>query len=130
MEILQIAQHADDLPRAQAFYQRLLNTEPVGIFDPPGLLFFQAGQVRLLLEQGATSALIYFKVDDVRQTLDSLRTEGVEIVAEPELIFSHSDDSLGPAGMDEWMAFVKDSEGNTVGIVSHHEPEHSLESSL
>lgn len=130
MEILQIAQHADDLPRAQAFYQRLLNTEPAGIFDPPGLLFFQAGQVRLLLEQGATSALIYFKVDDVRQTLESLRTEGVEIVAEPELIFSHSDDNLGPAGMDEWMAFVKDSEGNTVGLVSHHEPEHSLESSL
>jgi hypothetical protein len=28
------------------------------------------------------------------------------------------------------MAFVKDSEGNTVGLVSHHEPEHSLESSL
>jgi methylmalonyl-CoA/ethylmalonyl-CoA epimerase len=130
MDVLQIAQHADDLPRAHAFYQRLLNTEPAGIFDPPGLLFFQAGQVRLLLEQGATSALIYFKVDDVRQTLESLRAEGVEIVAEPELIFSHSDDSLGPAGMDEWMAFVKDSEGNTVGLVSHHEPEHSLESSL
>ena len=130
MDVLQIAQHADNLPRAQAFYQRLLNTEPAGIFDPPGLLFFQAGQVRLLLEQGATSALIYFKVDDVRQTLESLRTEGVEIVAEPELIFSHSDDSLGPAGMDEWMAFVKDSEGNTVGLASHHEPEHSLESSL
>lgn len=130
MDVLQIAQHADNLSRAQAFYQRLLNTEPAGVFDPPGLLFFQAGQVRLLLEQGATSALIYFKVDDVRQTLESLRTEGVEIVAEPELIFSHSDDNLGPAGMDEWMAFVKDSEGNTVGLVSHHEPEHSLESSL
>jgi methylmalonyl-CoA/ethylmalonyl-CoA epimerase len=130
MDVLQIAQHADDLPRAQAFYQRLLNTEPAGIFDPPGLLFFQAGQVRLLLEQGATSALIYFKVDDVRQTLESLRAEDVEIVAEPELIFSHNDDRLGPAGMDEWMAFVKDSEGNTVGLVSHHEPEQSLESSL
>jgi methylmalonyl-CoA/ethylmalonyl-CoA epimerase len=125
MDVLQIAQHADDLARAQAFYQRLLNTEPSGLFDPPGLLFFQAGQVRLLLEQAATSALIYFKVDDVRTTLESLRTEGVEIVAEPQLIFSHNDDSLGPSGMDEWMAFVKDSEGNTVGLVSHHKPEHS-----
>jgi methylmalonyl-CoA/ethylmalonyl-CoA epimerase len=130
MDVLQIAQHADDLARAQAFYRRLLNAEPAGIFDPPGLLFFQAGQVRLLLEQAATSALIYFKVDDVRATLDSLRADGVEIVAEPQLIFSHSNDSLGPAGMDEWMAFVKDSEGNTVGLVSHHLPEHSLESSL
>src|SRR4029450_4702896 len=104
MEILQIAQHADDLPRAQAFYQRLLNTEPAGIFDPPGLLFFQAGQVRLLLEQGATSALIYFKVDDVRATLESLRAEGVEIVAEPQVIFSHSDDILARAGSHPTMA--------------------------
>ena len=125
MDVLQIAQHADDLSRARAFYQRLLNTEPAGLFDPPGLLFFQAGEVRLLLEQAATSALIYFKVDDVRTTLESLRAEGVEIVAEPQLIFSHSDDSLGPAGTDEWMAFVKDSEGNTVGLVSHHMPERS-----
>jgi methylmalonyl-CoA/ethylmalonyl-CoA epimerase len=125
MDVLQIAQHADDLARAQAFYQRLLNTEPAGLFDPPGLLFFQAGRVRLLLEQAATSALIYFKVDDARATLESLRTEGVEIVAEPQLIFSHSDDSLGPSGTDEWMAFVKDSEGNTVGLVSHHKPEHT-----
>jgi methylmalonyl-CoA/ethylmalonyl-CoA epimerase len=83
-----------DLPRARAFYERLLQTPPAGIFDPPGLLFFRAGSIRLLLEQGATSALIYFKVDDVRATLESLRADGVEIVAEPELIFSHTDDSL------------------------------------
>ena len=122
MEILQVAQHADDLQRARAFYQRLLNAEPTGFFDPPGLLFFQAGAVRLLLEQAATSVLIYLKVDDVRATIESLRADDVEIVAEPHVIFSHTDDSLGPAGMDEWMAFVKDSEGNTVGLISHHKP--------
>jgi methylmalonyl-CoA/ethylmalonyl-CoA epimerase len=125
MDVLQIAQHADDLARARAFYERLLNAPPVAFFDPPGLLFFQSGPVRLLLEQGATSALIYFKVDDVRSTIESLRGDGVEIVAEPALIFSHTDDSLGPAGADEWMAFVKDSEGNTVGLVSHYRPEHA-----
>jgi methylmalonyl-CoA/ethylmalonyl-CoA epimerase len=109
MEIIQVAQHADDLERARAFYQRLLNAEPAGFFDPPGLLFFRAGAVRLLLEQAATSALIYLKVDDVRRTIEA-----------PHVIFRHTDDSLGPAGMEEWMAFVKDSEGNTVGLVSHH----------
>jgi methylmalonyl-CoA/ethylmalonyl-CoA epimerase len=125
MEILQVAQHADDLQRARAFYRRLLNAEPTGFFDPPGLLFFQVGAVRLLLEQGATSALIYLKVDDVRATIESLRADGVEIVAEPHIIFRHTDDNLGPAGMDEWMAFLKDSEGNTVGLMSHHKPETS-----
>ena len=125
MDVLQIAQHADDLARARAFYERLLNAPPVAFFDPPGLLFFQSGQVRLLLEQGAASALVYFKVDDVRMTIESLRSDGVEVVAEPALIFSHTDDNLGPAGADEWMAFVKDSEGNTVGLVSHHRPEHA-----
>jgi methylmalonyl-CoA/ethylmalonyl-CoA epimerase len=35
------------------------------------------------------------------------------------VIFQHADDTLGPAGMDEWMAFVTDSEGNTIGLVSY-----------
>jgi hypothetical protein len=32
--------------------------------------------------------------------------------------------TLGLASVDEWMAFVKDSEGNTIGLASHHMPEH------
>ena len=62
-------------------------------------------------------------MEDVRDTLDRLRAGGVEIVREPQLIFSHTDDTLGPAGNDEWMAFIRDSEGNTVGLVSY-EPRH------
>ena len=33
------------------------------------------------------------------------------IEAEPHVIFRHEDDTLGPAGTAEWMAFVRDSEG-------------------
>jgi methylmalonyl-CoA/ethylmalonyl-CoA epimerase len=122
MEILQVAQHADDLDRAAAFYEMLLGGPPAGRFEP-GLLFFNVGRSRLLLEQAAASALVYFEVDDVHATLDRLRASGVEVVSEPQLIFSHADDSLGPAGNDEWMAFIRDSEGNTVGLVSY-EPRH------
>jgi methylmalonyl-CoA/ethylmalonyl-CoA epimerase len=118
-DVFQIAQHADDLDRASTFYRRLMGTEPTGLFDPPGLLFFQAGPVRLLLEHAAASALIYLKVDDLDGTVEALRVEGVEIVAEPQLIFTHTDDRLGPPGMAEHMAFIRDSEGNTVGLVSH-----------
>jgi methylmalonyl-CoA/ethylmalonyl-CoA epimerase len=119
MDVLQVAQHAEDFDRARDFYTKLLGAEPSGFFDPPGLLFFRAGSVRLLLEQGAPSALIYLKVDDLEATVAALRADGVEIVAEPELIFTHNDDRLGPAGMAEHMAFIRDSEGNTVGLVGH-----------
>jgi methylmalonyl-CoA/ethylmalonyl-CoA epimerase len=34
------------------------------------------------------------------------------------VIFTHHDDKLGPAGHDEWQAFILDSEGNTVGLVA------------
>ncbi|HYI34594.1 MAG TPA: VOC family protein [Glaciibacter sp.] len=123
MEILQVAQHADDLDRAAAFYEALLGGPPAGRFDPPGLLFFNVGRSRLLLEKAASSALVYLHVDDVRTTIEDLRARKIEIVGEPRVIFSHADDRLGPAGTDEWMAFIRDSEGNTVGLVSH-EPRH------
>ena len=65
----------------------------------------------------APSALHYYAVDDIDATVSRLRESSVEIESEPHVIFSHEDDTLGPAGTDEWMAFVRDSEGNTVGLV-------------
>lgn len=119
MRVAQIAQHADDLDRAAAWYTSFLGRSPAGRFDPPGLLFFTLdGGSRLLLEQGAPSATIYFEVDEVQARIEELRGAGVTVTTEPHVIFQHEDDSLGPAGADEWMAFVSDSEGNTVGLVS------------
>jgi methylmalonyl-CoA/ethylmalonyl-CoA epimerase len=120
MGLVQVAQHADDLDRAAAFYTALLGQDPAGRFDPPGLLFFRLGETRLLLEQGAPSAVLYIGVDDVRSRVEALRATGVTVESEPHMIFEHSDDSLGPAGHEEWHAFVRDSEGNLVGLVSHH----------
>ena len=117
--IVQIAQHADDLDRAAAFYEQLLGQPPTARFDPPGLLFFTLGGTRLLLEQGAPSATIYLEVEDARASIDDLRGRGVPIEGEPHVIFQHTNDEVGPAGNDEWMAFVRDSECNLVGLVSH-----------
>jgi methylmalonyl-CoA/ethylmalonyl-CoA epimerase len=41
-----------------------------------------------------------------------------EVVSEPHAIFTHDDDTLGPAATTEWQAFVNDSEGNLLGLVS------------
>jgi methylmalonyl-CoA/ethylmalonyl-CoA epimerase len=120
MELFQVAQRATDLDRASGFYAKLLDATPTGVFDPPGLVFFQLGPVRLLIDRGASSALLYLKVSDVRETTERCRADGIEIVTEPHVIFSHPDDVLGPAGTDEWMAFIRDSEDNVVGLVSHH----------
>ncbi|WP_203758015.1 VOC family protein [Cellulomonas chitinilytica] len=118
MGLVQVAQRATDLDRASAFYADLLGTPPTARFDPPGLLFFDLDGVRLLLDANAPSSLLYLRVDDVAATVERLRGQGVEIESEPHVIFSHEDDTLGPAGTDEWQAFVRDSEGNLVGLVA------------
>lgn len=119
MRLTQVAQRATDLDRAAAFYTDLLGVEPAGRFDPPGLLFFRLGDTRLLLEAGAPAAMLYLEVDSVRERIESLRASGVIIEAEPHIIFTHNDDSLGPAGTEEWQGFIRDSEDNLVGLVSH-----------
>jgi len=117
MRIVQIAQRAEDLDRATAFYAALLGAEPTAAYDPPGLVFFDLDGVRLLLDRGAPSALHYFEVDDIDAALGRLRDGGAAVENEPHVIFGHDDDTLGPAGTDEWMAFVRDTEGNLVGLV-------------
>ena len=118
MELAQVAQHVTDLRRATAFYAELLGEPPAAEFDPPGLVFFHLGSTRLLLDRAAPPALLYLEVDDTRTRIEDLRSRGVQVVTEPHIIFHHSDSSLGPADTDEWMAFVTDSEGNTIGLVS------------
>jgi methylmalonyl-CoA/ethylmalonyl-CoA epimerase len=118
----QVAQKAEDLDRAVAFYTRLIGEPPIAIFDPPGLAFFRLGETRLLVDRGAPSALIYLRVDDVRTTVERLRSDGVAIAHEPHVIFTDNDGIFGEAGAEEWMAFITDSEGNIVGLASQITP--------
>jgi methylmalonyl-CoA/ethylmalonyl-CoA epimerase len=119
MKLAQVALGVQDLGRATTFYTDLLGYPPAGIFDPPGLVFFDLDGVRLLLEVGAPAALLYLQVDSVRDQVQLLRGRGIPVVEEPHVIFRHADDALGPAGTDEWMAFVRDSEDNLLGFASH-----------
>jgi methylmalonyl-CoA/ethylmalonyl-CoA epimerase len=121
MQLVQVAQRAEDLARATAFYAGLLGAEPRATYDPPGLVFFDLGGVRLLLERGAPTATLYLAVDDIDATVTRLRDSGVHVESEPHVIFGHEDDTLGPAGTDEWQAFIRDSEGNLVGLVEQRQ---------
>ena len=123
MELHQVAQHADDLDRAVAFYTGVLGGELIARFDPPGLAFLRLGDARLLLDQAAPSALIYLRVEDVREQAKQLADQGVEIDTQPHCIHVDTGGVFGRPGWAEWMAFIKDSEGNLVGLASRHPTE-------
>jgi catechol 2,3-dioxygenase-like lactoylglutathione lyase family enzyme len=117
MGLVQVALRADDLDRATDFYTVLLESTPIARFDEAGLVFFDLDGVRLLLDRNAPASLLYLHVDNVHDALD--RLDGlVDVVSRPHVIFTHHDDTLGPAGHDEWQAFITDTEGNTVGLVA------------
>jgi len=122
IELHQVAQRAKDLDRAVEFYTAVLGGELIARFEPPGLAFVRLGSARLLLEQAAPSALIYLRVPDVRESVSQLREDGVTIDTEPHLIYVDTDGSFGEKGIEEWMAFIRDSEDNLVGLASRHAP--------
>ena len=114
----QVAQRADDLDRAVAFYRDVLGLRLVARFDPPGLAFFDLGATRLLLEGGAPPALLYLWVDDIDAAYAELQAKGVDFEDEPHLIHRDDDGTFGAAGEEEWMVFFRDSEGNLVGLAT------------
>jgi methylmalonyl-CoA/ethylmalonyl-CoA epimerase len=117
MRLHQVSQRAVDLDRAVAFYRDVLGLRFIARFDPPGLLFFDLGNTRLLLDGGAPSVVLYLETDDVEASHRSLVAAGAAIVAEPHRI--HRDDAgdFGPAGNEEWMVFFRDSEDNLLALV-------------
>lgn len=117
MRIRQIAQRAEDLDRAIRFYGEVLGLPLIARFDPPGLAFFDLDGVRLLLEHGASPALLYLDTDDIDASIQSLRNAGVKVESEPHMIFTDEDGTFGEPGTEEWMAFFRDSEGNLIGLV-------------
>ena len=111
----QIAIPVKDLDRATAFYRDALGLSFL-FSAPPGLSFFDAGGVRLMLSrpegvEAAGSSVLYFKVGDIRAAHEELKSRQVRFTDEPHII----------AEMDTyhlWMAFFKDSEDNMLAIMS------------
>jgi catechol 2,3-dioxygenase-like lactoylglutathione lyase family enzyme len=120
LELHQVAQRVEDLDRAVEFYTKVLGGELMARFEPPGLAFVRMGGARLLLEKAAPAALIYLRVADTKAATEELRQAGVAIDTEPHCIHVDTDGVFGEPGEEEWMAFIKDSEGNLVGLASRH----------
>jgi methylmalonyl-CoA/ethylmalonyl-CoA epimerase len=120
----QVARHASDLDRAVGFYRDTLGLTLVARFDPPGLVFFDLGGVRLLVERGHLEgqSVLYLDVDDIDAAYASLKERGVVFDDEPHLIHRDDDGTFGPAGEEEWMAFFRDPDGGVLGLASRRRP--------
>ena len=91
--------------------------EPTAVFDPPGFCFYNLDGTRLLVELGGPASLIYLAVADVREAVADLRERGFKISSEPHIVFPDPNGVFDKPG-NEWLAFIEDSEGNQVGLMS------------
>lgn len=117
MKFRQVGLYVSNLERAINFYRNLLEIEPIAIFDPPGFAFFDLEGVRLFLDVNAPKSAVYLEVKDVRGEIETLRSRGVRIVNEPHIVFPDPDGIFDQPG-NEWLAFIEDSEGNMIGLMS------------
>jgi len=114
-DIGQIGLAVSDLEKAVAFYRDTLGLKHL-FSAPPGLAFFAAGEVRLMLSRPEkpdserfTSA-VYFKVADIQAARDALASRGVTFEAEPHRVAKMPDHEL-------WMAFFRDPDRNLLALM-------------
>jgi len=114
----QVALPARSLERSIAFYRDTLGAEFIAEYGT--LAFFNLDGTRLLLEQSPevrpSDAVLYFVVSDINQAHAILQNRGVTFDSAPHLIHTDESGTFGPAGEEEWMAFFKDPDGNTLAL--------------
>jgi catechol 2,3-dioxygenase-like lactoylglutathione lyase family enzyme len=105
-----------DVARAEAFYRDTLGLPHLFTFGD--LAFFDIAGTRLFVRGVADpewrpGSILYFRVEDVAGQLASLVDAGVTAVGQPHVI--HRDEA---AGVEEWMAFFEDPDGNTLALMA------------
>ena len=113
-EIGQIALTVRDLERAKNFYQNTLGMK--FLFDAGTMAFFQCGAIRMMIGLSEEvipigGTILYFKVSDIQKVHGALTEKGVAFVQPPHLVARMPDHEL-------WVGFLKDPEGNTLGLMS------------
>ena len=119
-EIGQIALIVGDVAKATAFYRGVLGLK--FLFSAgPNLAFLTAGSVRLMLTtpQGhgevGKNSILYFKVNDLAPAHAAVVARGATNERAPQLSAKMPDHEL-------WTAFVRDPDGNLIGLMSEVRP--------
>ena len=109
----QIALNVADADRSEAFYADVLGLRKLFRFG--GLVFFDCGGLRLLLDQQGPEGLklgspIYFRVADIGLARRELELRGVAFIDQVHLIAPMEDHDL-------WMTFFNDPDGHFLALM-------------
>jgi predicted enzyme related to lactoylglutathione lyase len=112
----QISLLATDTRRVERFYRDTLGLPHLFTFGD--LAFFDAGGTRLYIHtkpaaEWRPSSVVYFQVADIEGTKAELERRGVTFSGAPHMIHRHAE-----SGVEEWMAFFEDSEGNQLALIA------------
>jgi len=117
----QVSMYARTASATEAWYRDVLQLPHVFTFGD--LVFFDLAGVRLYIhavgdEKWRPSSVLYFLVPDIHAAKSELESRGVEFRQAPHMIFK--DDATG---VEEWMAFFDDPDGNILAITSRIAPD-------
>jgi catechol 2,3-dioxygenase-like lactoylglutathione lyase family enzyme len=107
-----------DLDATLRFWNDVLGLPTHARFDPPGIAFIMVGGVRFFFEGSTPAGTVYLDIPDVAAFCKDLVGRNVTLTRPPKLVHHDKDGQFGPAGEGEWMAFVKDPAGNSIGLVT------------
>lgn len=116
----QVSLSIRDIPRAERFYGETLGLHHHFTFGD--LAFFDAGGTRLYLhrkdaDEWRPGSILYFIVDDIHAAQESLASREVRFTGAPHVIYTDDE-----TGLEEWMTFFEDGEGNTLALMSRVSP--------
>jgi extradiol dioxygenase family protein len=119
VQLGQVSLHVRDTARAEVFYGETLGLTHLYTFGD--LSFFDLDGTRLYLHRKDDAdwqpgSILYFRVDDIQAAWEDLGRRNVERHEEPHVIFVHD------SGVEEWMAFFADGEGNTLALMEQRPP--------
>jgi catechol 2,3-dioxygenase-like lactoylglutathione lyase family enzyme len=101
-----------DLDETLDFWRDVLGLQTHARFDPPGIAFIMIGSVRLFFAGGTPPATVYLDEPELLTFADAAVGADVPLMSPPAVMHVDS------AGEAEWMAFLKDPAGNTIGLVA------------
>ncbi len=112
----QIARQVHDIDVAVEWYRdilelpHLLTVGQLAFFDSHGIRLLLSAEARNTENQG--ESVLYFRVNNIEASFRLLQSRGVSFRSAPHLVHRHQ------SGVEEWMAFFADPDGNTLALMS------------